>query len=149
MILTALTTFFPPFATVLSRSTVSRASVLFRSRILALALVLVCGSAQAQTAVTPVTGDTSVVVRRGQSLLGIAASLLEASDHYTTSELAVAMRSLNELQSDRLMPGQVLQIPLRQLSDTPELPRIVDPRPARGIYATAAVAGSPRMMILA
>ncbi len=147
MILTALTTFFPPFATVLSRSTVSRASVLFRSRILA--LVLVCGSAQAQTAVTPVTGDTSVVVRRGQSLLGIAASLLEASDHHTTSELAVAMRSLNELQSDRLMPGQVLQIPLRQLSDTPELPRIVDPRPARGIYATAAVAGSPRMMTLA
>ena len=108
MILTALTTFFPPFATVLSRSTVSRASVLFRSRILA--LVLVCGSAQAQTTVTPVTGDTSVVVRRGQSILGIAASLLEASDHYTTSELAVAMRSLNELQADRLLPGQVLHL---------------------------------------
>ena len=124
-------------------------TVLTRTRILSLVLVLASSSSQAQTAVSPVAGDTSVVVRRGQSLLGIAASLLERSDHYTSAELVVAMRHLNELESDRLMPGQVLQIPLRRRPGTPEPRRIVDPRPARGIYATANVAGSPRMMALA
>jgi hypothetical protein len=122
--------------------------MLTRTLILILTLALACGSTQAQTAVSPVARDTSVVVRRGQSLLGIAASLLERSDHYTSAELVVAMRHLNELESDRLLPGQVLQIPLRRGPDTPEPRRIVDPRPARGIYATATVAGSPRMMAL-
>jgi hypothetical protein len=94
-------------------------------------------------------GDTTIVVRRGQSLLSIAADLLDSSDHYTTSELVADMRHLNDLQSDRLLPGQQLLIPLRRMHESATLRRIVDPRPARGIYATATVAGSLRMMSLA
>jgi hypothetical protein len=106
--------------------------------------------AQAQTAFTqPTAGDTTVVVKRGESLLSIAADLLERSDHYTAAELAIGMRHLNELESDRLLPGQVLTVPLRRGPAQDQPRRIVDPRPARGIYATALVAGSPRMMALA
>ncbi len=118
----------------------------------AFALTLVAGASQAQSVATEAISaprDTTVVVRQGQSLLSIAANLLDSSDHYTSSELAVDMRHLNALQSDRLQPGQLLQVPLRQTLPATELRRIVDPRPARGIYATATVAGSLHMMALA
>ena len=118
----------------------------------AFALTLVASAAQAQSLATEamsVAGDTTVVVRQGQSLLSIAANLLNSSDRYTSSELVADMRQLNALQSDRLQPGQLLQVPLRRAHAPAELRHIVDPRPARGIYATATVAGSLRMMALA
>lgn len=116
---------------------------------LALALVLANGSARAQIQDSAASADTTVVVRHGQSLLGIAAQFLESSQYFTTAELVAAMRHENDLQTDRLLPGQSLQIPLRPQSVLEDIPRIVDPRPAHGIYATATTAGSPRMMVLA
>lgn len=93
--------------------------------------------------------DSVVVVRSGQSLLHIAADLLEHTDRYTSAELVADIRLLNGLTTDRLLPGQRLRVPLGIHDASSEARRIVDPRPAYGIYLTADVAGSRRAMPLA
>lgn len=122
-----------------------KSSILF---VLALGLLSPASEALAQAQVTAPAADTSVVVRRGQSLLHIAADLLERSDAYTTSGLVATIREANDLTSDRLIPGQVLRVPLQQAEGAAPR-RIVDPRPSLAIYATAATAAGPRMMALA
>jgi hypothetical protein len=90
--------------------------------------------------------DSVVVVRRGESLLGIAARLLPATDFYTTGELAEGIRVASAIDSDRLMPGQTLHVPLVSGSRG----RIAtDGTEVRGLYVTARTAGSARILALA
>lgn len=137
--------YFQPVANLRRILSKSRSTILC-SAIIAMALVVAAPAQPVDR--QPIWDDTTVVVRRGESLLAIAGDFLELSDHYTTAELVAHLRRLNGLDSDRLIPGQVLQIPLRRYEETTTR-RIVDPRPARGIYVTATVSGSVKMMRLA
>ena len=90
--------------------------------------------------------DTTIVVRRGESLLGIAARLLPATDFYTTGELAEGIRTASGMENDRLIPGQTLRVPL----NSGDRGRIAtDGTEVRGLYVTARVAGSSRILALA
>ncbi len=90
--------------------------------------------------------DTTVIVRRGESLLGIAARLLPVTDFYTTGELAEAIRLASKIDSDRLMPGQILRVPFESGS---RLRVATDGTEVRGLYVTARTAGGSRMLRLA
>ena len=90
--------------------------------------------------------DTTVVVLRGESLLGIAARLLPGTDFYTAGELARSIRTSSALASDRLLPGQTLVVP-RQPGATAGAAE--DATETRGLYVTAGVAGSARILALA
>ena len=100
---------------------------------------------QAQDAVR----DTVVTVRPGDSLLAIAQRLMPYSDEYTAVGLVEQIKRQNELQGDSIRPGQRLHIALSypQLLDQP-VARAPD-FAARGIYITAPLAGSAKMLVLA
>ena len=93
--------------------------------------------------------DTAVVVRSGESLSVIARRLLSSSDAYTTHQLMGRIRRANALSGDHLRTGQSLRVPLAGLAPA----RV--PRPsalgegARGLYLTAALAGSASGLALA
>jgi hypothetical protein len=93
--------------------------------------------------------DTLLTVRSGDSLSGIANRLLSLSDHYTNTQMVTEIRRYNALPSDTLRPGQKLRVQLRYQEAT--IPIVSKPWDfeARGIYANAQIAGSPRILDLA
>jgi len=93
--------------------------------------------------------DTVVTVRPGDSLLAIAQRLLALSSEYTAAELVEQIKQQNGLQDDAIRMGQRLTVALSsaELLDQPVF-RDAD-FAARGIYITAALAGSSRMRVLA
>ena len=90
--------------------------------------------------------DSSVMVRPGDSLLGIAARMLSSTDYYTAGELAHGIRRASDMESDRLLPGQMLRVPLQSGAT---VGKAVQNTEVRGLYVTAQVAGSPRILALA
>ena len=93
--------------------------------------------------------DTVLTVRPGDSLLAIAHRLLPHSIEYTAEELVDRIKRQNGLQGDAIQIGQRLEVSLSfaELLDQPVI-RGTD-FAARGIYITAALAGSRRMLTLA
>ncbi|MEE3258593.1 MAG: putative glycoside hydrolase [Candidatus Latescibacterota bacterium] len=107
--------------------------------------LILASVAQAQVGVR----DTSVTVRPGDSLLGIAYRLLPYSAQYTALDLVGEIQRHNGLQSDAIRPGQRLTI---SLSYGDLLDQLVLRGPdfvARGIYVKAQLAGSSRILALA
>ncbi|MEE2659725.1 MAG: putative glycoside hydrolase [Candidatus Latescibacterota bacterium] len=97
------------------------------------------------------TVDTVIAVRRGESLLGIAGHFLPRSGVYTPSALADCIRAINGLEGTRLIAGQELRIPLAvpDSDSSPPGPGLDAFDDVRGLYATASVAGSQRIISLA
>lgn len=93
--------------------------------------------------------DTVLTVRPGDSLLAIAHRLLRYSTEYTAGELVDRIKRENGLQGDAIQMGQLLDVSLSyaELLDQPVIRGTNFA--ARGIYITAALAGSRRMLTLA
>lgn len=99
---------------------------------------------------TPLSAvDTVVVVQRGESLSTIACRLLSLTNLYTTDQLMGRIRGANALSGDRLLAGQKLRIPLPAT-----LPSALPSDgtrasfAARGLYATAEMAGNATVLAL-
>ena len=93
--------------------------------------------------------DTTLTIRRGDSLSGIAARFLSLSPSYTRQELVGEIRRYNDLASDTLMPGQQILVPLGNGQPLNRTVIKASDYEAKGIYVNAQVAGNARIQELA
>jgi hypothetical protein len=104
-------------------------------------LVIKAG-AQAAEAREPAPTTLSYTVQDGDTLLKICARHRELTHHYSLTDLLTAIRRANQLESNFLRIGQVLQIPVGEKTD---FRRVADRMSAatemRGIYLTGPACG--------
>ena len=93
--------------------------------------------------------DTVLTVRPGDSLLAIAYRLLPHSTEYTAEELVDRIKGQNGLQGDAIQIGQRLDVSLSSAELLDQTVTRGADFSARGVYITAALAGSGRMLTLA
>jgi len=93
--------------------------------------------------------DTVLTVRPGDSLLAIAYRLLLHSTEYTAEELVDTIKRQNGLQGDVIQIGQRLDVSLSYAELLDQTVTRAADFAARGVYITAALVGSRRMLTLA
>lgn len=111
----------------------------------ALTLALIALSALDGIAQEPVpaAGDTIVyTVQSGDSLIKVCGKHRELTNHYALNDLMADIRRTNELESNLLLVGQKLRIPVLPIPDAPQVAsRVADGAELRGIYLTGPACG--------
>lgn len=91
----------------------------------------------------PSPGDTlTYTVQRGDSLIKICGKHREVTNHYALNDLMNDIRRINGLESNLLLVGQKLRIPVLGIPECPQVTvRVADGAEMRGIYLTGPACG--------